>query len=442
MTLSLFDSPLFGPLFSDPAVRYFDDEANLAALLRFEAALAQVEGQLGIIPASAATAIVQACATLELAPTSLSAATAAVGNPIPGLVKALQDAVGGEAAQFVHWGATSQDVIDTGLILRLRDYLVAVEGQLDQVIARLAGHAQAQQGQVMVARTRSQQAVPTTFGLKIADGLAPLLRHRARLQELKGRLFMLQFGGAAGSLSALGDAGLAVADALANQLDLTNPMMSWHSQRDSLAELAGWLSLVSGSLGKMAGDLILLGQSEVQEVSAGVGGGSSTMPQKANPVSAEIVQALARVNAGLVGQLHQTLLHLQERDGATWSQEWLVLPQMAVATAAALRHALGLDDSLAANPQAMSDNLASAKGLLMAEAAAFAIARHLPKPQAQALLKTACRTALAEQRPLQEILAESTDLPLDWDAVFDPATYLGVADDLVRRVVAEANKNK
>ncbi|MGO1118346.1 3-carboxy-cis,cis-muconate cycloisomerase [Rhodovibrionaceae bacterium A322] len=437
MTLSLFDSPLYGALFSDPKTRHFDDGASLQALMQFEGALARAEGRLGVIPAEAARRIEEVCNNLDLDPAALAPATARAGNPVPALVKVLQEAVGGQEAQYVHWGATTQDVIDTGLVLRLRSFLNELETELARCIDVLAAKAEAERGQVMVARTRSQQAVPTSFALKIADWLAPLLRHRARLQELKPRLFVLQLGGAAGTLSALEDRGLEVAEALAEELDLTCPAMPWHSQRDGLAELAGWLSLLSGSLGKMATDLILLGQSEVAEVSAGEGGGSSTMPQKANPVSAEMMLSFARFNAGLLGQLHQSLLHQQERDGAAWSQEWLLLPQMAVATAASLRHGLVLAESLTANPQAMARNLAASNGLVMAEAAAFALARHLPKPKAQALLKAACRTALEEQRPLQDVLAEQVDLPLDWPAVFDPAGYLGSADAFVSRVLKD-----
>ena len=217
--------------------------------------------------------------------------------PIIPLVEQLRAAVGGEAAGYVHWGATSQDIVDTGLMLRLR----GVADQLEEKIGRLSGLlgklADEHRGTVMAARTRSQQALPTSFGLKAAGWLSPLIDHRTRLDEMRPRLFAVQFGGAVGTLAALGDRGIEVMEALGEELDLAVPAAPWHVQRDNLAEFAGWLSMVTGSLGKMAQDLILLAQSEVAEVRPGAGGGSSTMPQKSNPVACEVMVTLARSNA-------------------------------------------------------------------------------------------------------------------------------------------------
>ena len=317
MSISPFDSTIYGGLFADPEILdLFSDAAEIAAMLRMEAALAVAEGEAGVIPNNAARRIAETAGALVIDPASLAAGTASAGAPVPALVVALRDAVGADAAHYVHWGATSQDVIDTGLVLRLRDVLEIFAARLTALSAQLASLARDHRATLMVGRTRSQQATPTTFGLKVAGWRQPLRRHAVRLDELRPRLVVLSLGGAAGTLAALGDKALAIEAAMARELGLGVPTLPWHSQRDSIAELAGWLSLVTGSLGKIGVDLILLAQSEVREISPGSGGGSSTMPQKANPVGAEALVSLARFNAGLVSSLHHALGPAHERDGA------------------------------------------------------------------------------------------------------------------------------
>ena len=442
MTYSSFDSDLTGALFGDPeTAALFSDAAQLRAMLRVEAALARVEGRLGVIPAAHAERIAEVAESLTIEPADLAPATARDGLPVPALVVALREAVGDEAAGSVHWGATSQDILDSALVLRLRDLLALFESRLAALTETLARQAEAHVGTVTAARTRRRQATPTTLGLKIAGWLVPLIRHRQRLAELRPRLLVVQLGGASGTLGALGDHGLAVMEGLADELELSAPLLPWHSQRDSLAELGGWLSLVSGSLGKFGADLVLLGQSEVGELRAGPGGGSSTIPQKVNPVGAETLIALARYNAGLLAGLHQALVHAQERDGAAWSLEWLSLPQMAAATAAALRHAQILAEGLEADSGRMRANVQASGGLLLAEAAAFALAAHMPKPRAEALVKAACAEASAAERPLLAVLREKSDAPVDWSALEDPAAQLAIVGRLIDRVLALAGRD-
>lgn len=440
MTVSPFDSLIYKSLLSDEEIApLFSDAAAIARMQAFEAALARVEGRLGIIPAEAAAAIDGALAKIILSPEALTEGTANAGVPVPALVAALRAEMAPEAGQYLHWGATSQDVTDTALVLALRDALEILERRLEETIEKLALLAEQHRGAVMAARTRSQQALPTTFGLKVANWLAPLQRHRARLRELRPRLLTLQFGGAVGTLSALGARGTEVMEALAAELDLACPDIPWHVQRDGLAEFAGWLSLVTGSLGKMGQDIVLLSQSEVGEVrEAAPGsarGGSSTMPQKANPVSGEALVTLAGLNANLVPALHQALLQEQERGGAAWQLEWMTLPQMVVGTGAALRHAVFLAENLQVDAARMRANLEASQGLLLAEAATFALAEHLPRPEAQALVKEACKEALASGRHLMDLLAERCEAPVDWERMRDPANYLGVAEELVQRVL-------
>ncbi|KGM30055.1 lyase family protein, partial [Inquilinus limosus] len=217
--------------------------------------------------------------------------------------------------------------------------------------------------------------------------------------------------------------------------------MPWHSQRDGIAEFAGWLALVTGTLGKMGRDLCLLAQTEVAEVRPGASGGSSTMPQKSNPVGPETLVALARFNAGLVGQIQQAMLHEHERDGSAWPVEWLALPQMAVAAGAALSHALAVAGSLAVDKARMAGQFEASHGLLLAEAASFALAAHMPRPEAQALVKEAAAKATATGRHLFELLAEMSEAPVDWRALRDPARHLGAADAFIDRVLAGARKS-
>lgn len=439
MTVSPFDSAVHGALLGDgETAAFFTDAAELRAMQDVEAALARVQGRLGVIPSAAAAEIGKAVQSLEIPPGSLAEATASAGVPVTALLAALREAVGGAAGHYLHWGATSQDIVDTALILRLRDVLALLEGRLAALVARLIETAEAHRGAVMAARTRSRQATPTTFGLKVAGWLAPLVRHQQRLSELRPRLLVVQLGGASGTQAALGDKGIAVMEGLAAELSLAVPPTPWHTQRDSIAELAGWLSLVTGSLGKIGQDLVLLGQSEIAEVQAGTGGGSSTMPQKANPVAAETLVALARLNAGLLAAVHQAAIQEQERGGAGWSLEWLTLPQMAVAAGAALRHAAGIAENLEVDAERMARNLEASNGLVLAEAASFALAAHMPRSYAQDLVAEACRTAAAEGRHLMDLLRERSDAPVDWESLKDPANYLGVADQLIDRTIAAA----
>lgn len=437
MTFSAFDSQIHGGLFADEeTAALFSDQAQVRAMLQVEAALARVEGRLGVVPETAGARIAEVAEALALDPASLRAGTARDGLPVPALIAALREAVGGEAAAYVHWGATSQDIIDTALVLRLRDLLALFEARLRRLIAILGREAATHKLTVMAARTRAQQATPTTLGLKIAAWLLPLIRHRERLEQLRPRLLMIQFGGASGTLGALGGSGIAVMEALAQDLDLVGIEISWHNMRDGMAELAACLAQISGSLGKLGADLVLLGQSELGELRAGPGGGSSAMPQKANPVGGETLVALARFNAGLLSNMYTALVHPQERDGIAWSLEWLSLPQMAAATGAGLAHAQNLAESLRPDPERMRANLGASDGLVLAEAATFALAGHMPKPEAEALVKAACADAKASGRHLTAILRERTDLPLDWSKLADPAAHIGQAGMLVDRVLA------
>lgn len=341
MTVSPFDHPLLSGLLGDEeAARYFSVEADIAAMLAFERALVEAEAECGVIPREAEAAIVKALASFRPDTAKLRAGVTKDGVVVPELVRQIRAAVGGQHGEFVHFGATSQDVIDTSLVLRLQQVIDHISLLLGENIVRLTGLELEFGNRELMAMTRMQPAIPVTVRDRVVSWRAPLERHQQRLEEQSGRLFVVQFGGAAGTLEKLGDKGAAVHAALAAKLGLGHAPQ-WHSQRDALAEFAGWLSLVTGSLGKFGQDVALMAQTGT-DIELSGGGGSSAMPHKQNPVKAEALAAFARFNAIQLSGMHQALVHEQERSGAAWTLEWLILPQMVVATAAALRLAAEL----------------------------------------------------------------------------------------------------
>jgi 3-carboxy-cis,cis-muconate cycloisomerase len=438
--VSAADSAILGPLLGDAEIAAcFTDAAAVEAMAAFEVGLARAEARHDVIPASVAAKIAEKAQGFVADFQEMGQSTAASAVPTIALVKQMRAHINDEASAYLHWGATSQDVIDTALILRLRKVLGILEGRLEGLTHALAEQARRHRDTVLPARTRYQQALPTSLGLKLASWLAPLPRQLARLEQMKPRLLCVQFGGAAGTLSALGGSGVAVMRSLADELGLHAPPMHWHSQRDALAELGSWLSILTGVLGKLGQDIALHQQSEVGEIRESndpTRGGSSTMPQKANPIGAEAMVALARFNAGLLGTLHQALVQENERGGPGWQLEWMTLPQMLTSAGAALNHASAFAADMVVDGQRMQTNLASGYGLVMAEAYSFALAEHMPRPDAQALVKTACRQALSEQRDLIDVLPTLTEAPVDWTAVADPGNYLGVSDAFIERVLA------
>lgn len=441
MTISPFDSAMLGNLFADAEIAaLFTDDAQIASMVLFEAALASAEARAGVIPEASANRIADVCREFRPDPATLEAGTASAGVPVPALVKALKAEIGGDDARYVHFGATSQDVVDTGLVLRLRDAVAIIRRRTRKLIKALIAQAEAHRATVMIGRTRSQQAVPTTFGLKAAGWLAPLVRIDQRIDTLSTDLFRLSFGGAAGTLASIGDKAIEVERNLADELELPPTDMPWHSQRDVLVDFAAQLTALSGALGKMGQDLVLLAQSEIAEVQPGKGGGSSTMPHKSNPVQAEMLITLARFNAGQLGTFAQSQIHEHERSGASWLLEWLTLPQMIMATGAGLAQAVDMVPNLKVNADRMAANLELSRGAMLAEAATFALAEHLGRDGAEKLVKDALSRSAANQSNLFDELPKLTDVGIDWAKLRDPANYIGQADDYIERVVTTARR--
>lgn len=416
----------------------FTAEAEIRSLLDVEAAFARALAVTGRISTAAAEHVSAAAASLDVDAGAIAAATDANGVPVAAIVDALQ-AAAGDYADCVHQGLTSQDVVDTAFVLRAKKSLEIIDRRLDALVERLAALAQEHRSTPMPARTRSQQATPTTFGLKAAGWLMPLVRCRKRLAELRPRLLVLSLGGSAGTLTAWGEDAEVLERALAEALGLDVPAVPWHAQRDSMAELGSMLSLVTGTLGKVGADLILMAQTEVGEVRFDDAAGSSTaMPQKRNPVPAENLVALARFNAGLLGPLHESLVHVHERDGSAWQLEWLTLPQMILGAGRALSDSDRLLKSLMPDPRRMRANLDASKGLIMAEAATRALAAHFGFASAKEIVRCACDKSESSGGDLLNILAQQTDAPVDWEGLRQPDDYVKTAERLVARALKAA----
>jgi 3-carboxy-cis,cis-muconate cycloisomerase len=445
---------LLDPLFRSQAVeKVFSNRATLQGMLDFEAALARAEARAGFIPASAAPAIEAKCRAELYDMTALARAAASAGNLAIPLVKQLTLLVAQkekEAARYVHWGATSQDAIDTGRVLQLRQALALITSELDLFAAALGELAHKNRTTLIAARTWMQQALPTTFGLKVAGWLDAIDRHRARLSETQERCLVLQFGGAVGTMAALGARGLDVAANLAKELQLPLPDLPWHSHRDRMVEVATTLGLCCGTLGKLARDISLHTQTEVAEVfepSAGNRGGSSTMPHKHNPVTCAVVLSAAVRIPPLVSTMLAAMVQEQERGLGGWHAEWETLPDIVRLTAGALHHLTTTVSELEIEPERMRKNLDVTHGLIFAEAVAMALSEKMPRSDAHELVQQASSRARDERRELRSILAQDVVIKANFsepelDRLFTPANYLGVADQFIDRVLARSAANR
>lgn len=370
---------MYQGLLSDPPTReLLSEKQQIRMLLKVEAELALAQADAGFIPHDAAKAIAKAAHDLNPLPQELASGMARDGVPIPALLKHLKSDLAADHARWVHYGATSQDIMDTAMVLNCRDLLTLFENRLQQAVKQLTTHIHQHQSTLVTGRTRTQQAAPLSLALKMSRWLSPLLRQLERLQPLKKRLYKLQLAGAVGNLSTMEDYAEPVARRLAERLDL-NYDGGWHTQRDSVMELGNWLAMTTTALGKMALDWALMAQTEVGEIRFANGGGSSTLPQKSNPISAETLQTLATNNAGLAGQLMQAGVSGHERDGAAWSTEWLVLPQLLSNTGAALMQVNTALKHMKVNTDAIKHNLWLTRGLVFAETLTFRLSKDRPR---------------------------------------------------------------
>jgi 3-carboxy-cis,cis-muconate cycloisomerase len=438
---------LLDPLFRWEAVtKLFRDDACLQAMLDFEAALARAESSAGVIPSSAASAITAKCRAELFDQKELAEAAALAGNLAIPLVKQLKELVAAEnkdAANFLHWGATSQDAIDTGMILQCREALALISADTNDLCSALAKLADKHRATPIVGRTWMQHAVPTTLGVKFAGWLDALGRHRERLRQTQQNCLVLQFGGAVGTLAALGSKGEVVSQQLAKELNLALPQVPWHSHRDRMAEIATTLGLLTGTLGKIARDISIHAQTEIDELrepAEEARGGSSTMPHKRNPVaSAAIHSAAIRVPA-LVSTMLSAMVQEDERGLGGWHVEWETLPEIACLAAGALHQLTIVVPHLEIDAQRMRQNLDLTNGLIFSEAITAALGEKIGRSQARKLIDAAAERAAKEKLSLRRVLDENPEITKhlstqEFDKLFDPRNYSGLASQFIDRVI-------
>jgi 3-carboxy-cis,cis-muconate cycloisomerase len=441
-------SSLTGSMFSTEAMQtVFAAHACVQGMLDFEAALARAQVRVGVIPVAAAAPIAACCDAAHIDLTRLAHAAGAAGNLAIPLVKQLTAAVAAhdqEAAKYVHWGATSQDAIDTGLVLQLRNALDLIDADLAQLADALARLAEQHRNTPLVGRTWMQHALPVTFGLKAAGWLDAILRHQDRLAALRSRVLVVQLGGAAGTLASLGDKGLEVSTALAEELGLGVPDAPWHTQRDRVVEVAAVLGMLVGTLGKMARDISLHMQTDVGEAAEPTAegrGGSSTMPHKRNPVGcAAVLTAAMRVPA-LVSTMLSGMVQEHERALGGWQAEWDTLPEIVQLTAGAVQQMRQVASGLKIDAARMRANLDTTHGQIMAEAVTLALGGKIGRMTAHQLVEKACHRAAESGQHLLQTLAQdpviSHELSSDeLERLLDPSNYLGQAVAFVDRVLA------
>jgi 3-carboxy-cis,cis-muconate cycloisomerase len=445
MYASAFDSAVFRDIFSTEAMRrIFSDESRVQYYLDVEAALARVQGRLGVIPAEAAEEICRHCNVAAYDMALLKKQTERIGYPVLPVVQQLVGLCGNGLGEWCHWGATTQDITDTATILQIRDALMLVEQDLRAIAASLAKLAAKYRDTPMAGRSNLQQATPITFGYKCAVLLAGFQRHLQRLAELRPRVLVGEFSGATGTLASLGSEGLKVQEQLMRELGLGQPEIAWHTMRDRIAEVGCFLGLVTGTLGKISMDVKLMMQTEVEEVYepfAQGRGSSSTMPQKRNPISSVYMHACVAMVRQNVAALLDAMVEDHERSTGPWEIEWIALPEIFCLSAGALAQARFLVGGLQVDPARMRANLDLTKGLVVSEAVMMGLGPALGRQRAHDLVYDICREVIAGKGTFLDLLAAVPEITAHMDrtqlaALLDPANYCGLAGEMVDRVLA------
>jgi 3-carboxy-cis,cis-muconate cycloisomerase len=445
MPATAIDSVIFRDIFGNEAMRnIFSDTNRVQKYLDFEAALARAQARLGIIPQPACDEILRHCNAEQFDFEKLKAETERIGYPVLPVVQQLVALCKEGLGEWCHWGATTQDITDTATMLQIREGLVLIERDIAAISDSLAALARKYRDTPMAGRSNLQQAVPITFGYKVATYLAAFERHKQRLKELRERVLVFEFGGAAGTLSSLGKQGLAVQVELAKELNLRQPEIAWHTVRDRIAEVGCFLGLVTGICSKIAFDVKLMMQTEVEEVYEPFHegrGSSSTMPQKRNPISSVYITAQTAVVRQHVAALLDAMVEDHERSTGPWEIEWIVLPEIFVLSAGALAQTRFLVSGLQVDEKKMRSNLDITKGLIVSEAVMMGLGPSLGRQRAHDLVYDVCRKVVATGRPLADLLAEDAEISkhmsrAELAKLCDPANYLGQAGEMVDRVLA------
>ncbi|MEP6943660.1 MAG: adenylosuccinate lyase family protein [Betaproteobacteria bacterium] len=445
MAATIIDSSIFGNIFSTDAMReVWSDRQRTAKYVEIERALAVVQGRLGIIPQEAATEIVRNCDISNIDMDKLRAQTERIGYPILGVVSQINALCRDKLGEYCHWGATTQDITDTATVMQIRDGLALVEADLAAMSKALATLALRHRDTPVVGRSNLQQAIPVTFGYKVATILAAIERHRERLRQLKPRVLVGEFGGACGTLASIEKGAMETQAGLMAELGLGQPLIAWHTVRDCIAEVGCFLGLVGGTLGKLSMDVKLMMQTEVAEVYepfAHGRGSSSTMPQKRNPISSCYIHAAVSVVRQHAAAMMDAMIADHERSTGPWEIEWIVLPEAFCLIAGALKQTRFVVEGLEVDVARMRANIDLTHGLVMSEAVMMGLGRTLGREYAHDLVYDLCREAIARQRPLIDLLAENEEISAHLDrraleALCDPARYLGQAGVMVDRVLA------
>ena len=449
MTAVGVSSGIFRDIFStEPMRRIFADENRIQKYLDIEAALARAQARLGIIPQDACDEICRHCSVQEYDFGKLKAQTERIGYPVLPVVQQLVGLCRDGLGEWCHWGATTQDITDTATILQIREALDLVEADIVGIADALAGLAKRYRDTPMAGRSNLQQAVPITFGYKCATWLAAFERHRQRLGEMRPRVLVGEFGGAAGTLSSLGARGLDVQAALMKELGLGQPEIAWHTVRDRIAEVGCFLGLVTGVCGKIAFDVKLMMQTEVEEVYEPFHegrGSSSTMPQKRNPISCVYITATTSLVRQLVAALLDAMVEDHERATGPWEIEWIAVPEIFSLAAGALAQTRFMVSGLVVDEKKMRANLDITRGLIVSEAVMMGLGPHIGRQYAHDLVYDICRQVVATGRTLLDLLAENKEVAKHLDRaalekLCDPANYLGQAGEMVDRVLAMRGK--
>lgn len=428
----------------------FEERYLVQCWLDTEAALARVQARLGIIPEAAAAEITRQANAEWIDLDALRQSMNLVGYPIVGLVKQLAGLCAGEAGRYVHWGATTQDIMDTGNVLQLRAALALLERDLGRLVEILAGLAHHHRDTVMAGRTHGQHALPITFGFKVAVWVDELQRHVERFAQCRPRLLRCQFAGAAGTLASLGDQGWAVHEALAAELGLAPAPIAWHTARDSFGEFVGLCGLLTATLGKLAREIAVLQQNEFGEVEEPFvlgKGSSSTMPQKRNPILCEAVIGIAQLVRQQVPSMLSAMQPEHERAMGEWHVEWDLLPHVCQLTHAALHHSIAIFDGLVVHAEQMRRNLDLTGGLILAEAVMMHLGEFIGRQAAHDLVYAACAEALNTHKPLYDSLMQTPAItqhlsPEKLRHLLNPANYLGIAPQTVDRIIEHALKGE
>lgn len=445
MTATALDSVIFRDIFSTPEMRQvFSDEGRTAYYLDIEAALARAQARLGVIPEAAAREIDRQCRIENIDLARLKQQTERIGYPILGVVQQIVDLCADGLGEWCHWGATTQDITDTAAILQIRAALALVENEMEVIAGVLADLSRRYRDTPMAGRSNLQQAVPLTFGFKMATLLAAMQRHRERLAQLRPRVLVGQFGGAVGTLASLGAAGLEVQAALMDELGLGHPEIAWHTVRDRIGEVACFLGLLTGTLGKISMDVKLLMQTEVAEVYEpfhAARGSSSTMPQKRNPVSCLYIHSTVALVRQHVAALLEAAVADHERSTGPWEIEWISLPEIFLLASGALAQTRLMLSGLEVDPARMRANLDLTRGMIVSEAVMMGLGPHLGRQRAHDLVYDICRKVATSGEPLLDLLAQDAETSrhlsrAELAKLCDPQNYLGLAGEMVDRVVA------